>query len=114
MLVLPVLAPGLGFTAVAAAALVAAVRSGILYRGPQPRLLLLEAVLLLGGLATAKLLASPGVLGIALAVWGYFVVQSLYFLLARPRARAGTAAGDPFESARERLEGLLDEIESTA
>jgi len=108
-LVLLVLAPGPFLLAVGAALLVAVVRSGFLYRGPQPRLLLLEGVLLLAGLAVAEALAAPGVLGIALAIWGYFLVQSLYFLLARPARRAVRPAGDPFERARERLERLLEE-----
>lgn len=105
------LAPGPTFAAAGVTALVAAIRSGFLYRGPQPRLLLLEALLLLGGLGVAELLATPGVLGLALAVWGYFLVQSLYFPLARPRPRRPAEAGDPFERARERLERLLDEAE---
>lgn len=112
VLLLPVLGPSVGFTAVAAALLLAAVRSGYLYRGASPRALVLEVGLLLGGLATAKLLATPGVLGMALAVWGFFVVQSLYFLLARPRARTPGGGGDPFERVRERLEGLLEDLES--
>lgn len=110
-LVLLVLAPSASFVAAGATLLVAAVRSGFLYRAPQPRLVALEALLLVGGLLVAELLAAPGVLGLALAVWGYFLVQSLYFLLARPRVRHPAGGGDPFERARERLERLLDEVE---
>lgn len=110
-LVLLALLPGLSVMAAGAALLVAAVRSGFLYRAPQPRLLVLEALLLVVGLTVANALATPGVLGMALAVWGYFLVQSLYFLLARPRPRAATPGGDSFERASERLERLLDEME---
>jgi hypothetical protein len=110
-LVLLAIAPGASFAAAGATLLVAAIRSGFLYRAPQPRLVVLEALLLVGGLLVAELLAAPGVLGLALAVWGYFLVQSLYFLLARPRPRSAAEPGDPFERARERLECLLDEVE---
>ena len=110
-LVLLLFLPGPTLAAVGAALTVAAVRSGFLFRAPQPRLLVLEAVLLVTGLAVADALAGPGLIGSALTVWGYFLVQSLYFLLARPRVRAARSAGDPFERARERLERLLDEIE---
>jgi hypothetical protein len=105
------LAPGLETVAVGAALIVAVGRSAFLYRAPQPRLLLVEAALLLAGLATASLLATPGVLGISLAVWGYFLVQSAFFLVARPRARTPGPAGDPFERARERLDALLDDLQ---
>ena len=110
-LVLLAFLPGPPVAALGTALLIAAVRSGFLYRAPQPRLLVLEALLLVGGLGVANALASPGVLGEALAVWGYFLVQSLYFLVARPRPRAATPGGDPFERASERLERLLNEME---
>jgi len=103
--------PGHALCAVGAAGILAAVRSGFLFRAPQPRLLVLEAILLVAGLAVADALATPGLVGSALAVWGFFLVQSLYFPLARPRVRADRPAGDPFERARERLEHLLDEID---
>ncbi len=109
--VLLALMPGPSFVAAGAALLVASVRSGFLYRAARSRLLVLEGLLLVVSLAVANALASPGVLGIALAVWGYFLVQSLYFLLARPRPRAASEGRDPFERARERLESLLDEME---
>ena len=106
------LTPGIGVTVVGASLLVACVRSGFLYRVPQPRLLLLEAGLLGVSLAAVELLVGPGVFGIALAVWAYFLVQSLWFLVARPRPRTLEPPGDPFERARDRLDGLLEEMDA--
>lgn len=106
-----VLAPGLASVAVGQALLVSVGRSGFLYRSAGLRRLALEAALLLGGLVLAGALASHSAFGIALAVWGYFLVQSAFFLAAGAGGREGAPAGDPFERVRERLERLLDEME---
>jgi hypothetical protein len=111
MVLLVLAAPYLILLAAGCAVVVAALRSGFLFRGPQPRLWVLEAVLLVAALAVAGALAAPGWLGVALAIWGWFLVQSVWFLLARPAPRRPGPAGDPFERARERLERLLDELE---
>ena len=118
--------------AVAGSALVlGVVRSGLLYRARSARGLLAEAALLGGGLALARFLAVPGLLaatplreafaasadpswvgllGAALGIWGFFLVQSLFFLLGGVRERRASAGGlDPFDLACTRLAALLGE-----
>ncbi len=100
--------------ALAAATIVALGRSAFLYRSPQPRLFVVETLLLVTGVTLAGAVASPGVWGATLAVWTWFLVQSAWFLVARPRSFPARAPGDGFERARERLETLLDEWEGDA
>ncbi len=100
--------------ALGAAAIVALGRSAFLYRAPWPRLFVVETVLLVLGLGLARSVAVPGAIGAMLAVWTWFLVQSAWFLLARPGAGARSQPGDGFERARERLERLLDEWEGNA
>jgi hypothetical protein len=95
--------------ALALAALLGVARSGFLYRAAPARALAGEAGLLLGGLLFARHLAAPTVFATALAVWGFLLVQSLFFLIGgvAPR-RAAPARLDPFDDAHRRAEALLD------
>lgn len=86
---------------------VSAVRSGVLYRRRPLRAVVIEGIVAIGSLATARWLATPGLLGEALALWGWFVVQSFYFLLGGLTLRRPRPEGDAFETARQRLEELL-------
>lgn len=86
---------------------VSLVRSGLLYRRRPLRAVLIEGVVVLGSLAAARFLATPGPLGAAIALWGWFVVQSFYFLLGGLTQRKLQPEGDAFEAARQRLEELL-------
>ena len=86
---------------------VSLVRSGVLYRRQPLRAVVIEAIVGVGSLATAGFLATPGLLGSAIALWGWFVVQSFYFLLGGLVVRRSQPEGDPFEAARQRLEELL-------
>jgi hypothetical protein len=99
-----------GDVAVGAAIAVGVARSGFLTRRRPLRAIALEALLLAGGLAAARAFFSPGLAGVALALWGFFLVQSLAPLVggASPR-RAAPEGVDPFEHARARAEALLDE-----
>ncbi len=86
------------------------VRSGLEYSTKGARGLFVE--LLLGGLGLgfASWVASPGWLGDAAGLWAFALLQSLYFLVpGRVRKGAETGVGDPFERARERLLGLLED-----
>jgi hypothetical protein len=98
-------------TAVAAAGLIAIGRSGILYRSRPLRALVLESLLAAGGLALAGQLAGPAGAGgvpVALAAWGYFLVQSVFFLAGGVEARPDPGPADPFDRARAELLALLD------
>jgi hypothetical protein len=96
-------------TALGAALVVAVCRSAILYRARPLRSLLLELTLLAGGLGLARLLAAGGAASPALGLWGYLLVQSLFFLAGGVTVRSGREARtDPFERARARLLVLLD------
>jgi hypothetical protein len=100
---------GLPGTVVGAAAIVAWLRSGLLYRARPLRAVATEAVLGLGGLALAAFLASgrPLVLTLGLGVWGYFLVQSVFFLVGGVSPRRAEGPQDPFDRARAELLALL-------
>lgn len=103
-------ARSLAEVAIGAALVVAVSRSAFLFRARPMRALVLELALSLGGLLVARFLASPGLIGTSLAVWGYFLVQSGFFLVAgvAERERA-SGEEDPFDRAHSRLLSLLEE-----
>ena len=61
------------------------------------------------GLAAASHFARGGLLALCLALWGYFLVQSGYFLIGARGPGAGEAALDPFDRARAQLLRLLED-----
>jgi hypothetical protein len=87
------------------------VRSGLVFqlfqRRDSLRAVVIEGGVLVGALLAARFLAAPGLVGSAVALWGWFVVQSFAFLLIGIPRRSRVAGGDPFEVARRRLEELL-------
>ncbi len=92
-----------------AALILTVARSGFLFRGKPARTLLLEGVLIFGGLLFARALAGPTLLGASLAIWAFFLVQSLFFLAGGVRERASTEPRiDPFERARKRALALME------
>lgn len=96
--------------ALGAAAILAVVRSGLLFRAPPLRAIALECALAGGGLALAALVAGPGPLGAALGLWTFGLVQGGYFLVGGSRRRPGDAdRRDPFDAAHARLQRLLEE-----
>ena len=93
-----------------AALLVAVARSGFLYRGKPARVVLVEAGLVFGGLLVARALAGPTLLSAGLAIWVFFLVQSLFFLAGGVRERPPDEPRiDPFERARKRALALMEE-----
>ncbi|MBJ21254.1 MAG: hypothetical protein GY910_02675 [bacterium] len=89
----------------------ALVRTGLDGEARTGRTLFFETILGCGALAFSSVLAAPGGLGNSVALWGFMLVQSLYFLLPLARHRkASLAEGDPFDRARGHLLALLDEI----
>jgi len=106
LLLLPL---GVAGTALGAALVVAVCRSAILYRARRFRALLLELVLLVGGLGLAHALAGAGVGSAAFGLWGYFLVQSAFFLVGGVVPRDDRdGALDRFDRARAQLIALLD------
>ncbi len=93
------------FTAIA----IAVARSGFLYRSRFGRGLAIELLLGSVGLGLVALLVGSGVVGIACSIWGYFLVQSVFFLIAGVRLRSTESQGvDPFDQARQALLLLLE------
>jgi hypothetical protein len=84
-------------------------RSVFLYGRPRARAVVVESLLVGGGLLFARFLAGRSAFAIVLPLWGFFLVQSLYFVAGDVRA-FGKAGGhpDPFEDARARALALLD------
>lgn len=101
---------GMGEVAIGLTLVLALVRSGLDSGGRRGRAILLEAVLGVMSLAVAGWLASPGWLGGAMALWGYGLVQSLYFMFPESqRSSSGEDGVDPFDRARDRILSMLGE-----
>ena len=85
-------------------------RSGFLFRTKPGRALLVELSLLGGGLLLANALADTGGLGLAMAIWSFFLVQSAYFLLGGIGERTeSTPETDPFQEACVRATRLMED-----
>ncbi|MEM6731346.1 MAG: hypothetical protein AAF658_07300 [Myxococcota bacterium] len=85
------------------------VRSALLYSQPLGRTIFVEAALLMGSLAVGSYLVGTGPLGGAMAVWGVFLVQSVYYLIGGTAIAARTTVQrDPFDSAFQRAQRLLE------
>jgi hypothetical protein len=98
-----------GEAALGAALLVGVGRSVLVYRAPALRGLAVEAALIGAGLGLARALVGPGVGSLAWAIWGFFLVQSLYFWIPGIVERGiGEPETEPFERARRRLQRALD------
>ena len=95
--------------AIALAVLLSFARSGVLYRARPARALATEAILISAGLLFARYLGGFTVVSTALALWGFLLVQSVFFLIAGVRARSLVdGSTDAFEEAHRRALALLD------
>jgi len=92
-----------GFVIPAAAGL-AWIRSGICFPGPSVRRAAAEILTLSAGLALTTLLRLPGIVGWALGLWLFFLIQALYFAFVDL-----APARDPRQSLRSRTQALLRE-----
>lgn len=104
-------------TVLASAALVPVLRSGFLYRRRAARALVIESALLLVALVLVQLFTSAarGALPIASAVWAFFLVESLYFLIGGISNRRESAVSeDPFERAARKAEAVMEDWASTS
>ncbi len=96
--------------AIGLAAILGIARSGFFYRAAPARAAATEVTLLVGGLLFARFLVAVSLAATALALWGFFLVQSLFFLVAGVRARALSGSHpDPFEEAQRRALALLEQ-----
>ena len=95
-----------GELAVVLAGLIAIARGVLLYPGSPARTLTRELALGMGGLAFARFLVSSTIPSISLALWGFFLVQSFFFLA--PPTATPVAEPDRFEQAYRRAVALLD------
>ena len=103
------LAPGV-VVLFASAILLGIVRSGFLYRAKIGRAFAIEAMLFVLATSVAQLLAGSTVQSYGLAVWGFFLVESAFFLFDGARCRAASgSAEDPFERARREATRLMEE-----
>lgn len=88
---------------------VAVTRSGFLYRAAPARGVVLEAIVSGGGLLFARFLCGPSTVALVLSVWGFFLVQSLYFLVGGAYTPGGSGRHqDPFQDAYGRAIALLE------
>ena len=109
-IVIALVSDGLGSLAVGLAIVLGVVRSGFEYSMKPLRAIATESLLLMLGLGFASWIAWPGWLGDAAALWAFALVQSLYFLVpGRRRLNRVSEAGDPFDRARARVLGVLEE-----
>lgn len=99
----------LGELALGLAVVLALARSAFLYRRPPARAVAIEAVLVIGGLLFARFLAGTSMLSVMLALWGFLLVQSVFFLIGGVWVRASeSTCRDPFDAAYTRALALLD------
>lgn len=102
------LSGSVGELSLALAGVVGVLRSGVLREPLTARSLAVEAVLLGAGLWLARQLGTSW-LSPAAALWGFFLVQSLYFLrVDLPAATAGASDGERFDDAYRRAVALLE------
>lgn len=90
------------------AAVLAVARSACLYKAPPARALLTELALVGGGLCFARFLLAQSVLSGVLAIWGFFLVQAIFFLVRGITPRVDPQR-DPFEAAHRRAMAVLAE-----
>ncbi|MAG29670.1 MAG: hypothetical protein CL908_02105 [Deltaproteobacteria bacterium] len=108
--VVVLLGGGLWGLAIGLTCVLGLVRSGLERRMRPARALVVETLLGLFALGFSAWIVAPGWLGMAVSLWAYVLVQSLYFLVpGRGHSKSGGDPGDPFERAHERLLGLLEE-----
>lgn len=72
------------------------------------RALTVEAMLAAASLTVARVLFTGSLLSSAMAVWGFLLVQSLFFLIRNTGDKKTKTAEDPFETAYQRADSLLD------
>jgi hypothetical protein len=85
------------------------IRSAICFKELSVRIVLAEIVTIIGGAGFLLFWTPTAASGLALAIWFFFLVQTLYFYIVPDKAIDRPAAGlsDPFEHARLETERIL-------
>jgi hypothetical protein len=84
-------------------------RTACLPRSTPLRAVVTEAGLLTGGLAFAEIVGGPSLRGIALGIWGFFLVQSFFAWIPAGGVHVRQAGeADSFEAAHARTVALLE------
>jgi hypothetical protein len=99
--------PTLPALAVGLTVAVGLVRSGLVYGRVSLRALGIEALCGAGALGMAWVMYAPSALGAVLSLWGWFLAESCFYLLAELSSRRARMAADPFDLARAGLLELL-------
>lgn len=97
--------------AIGLAVVLAVGRSVFLYPTSAARAVAIELALTGGGLVFARFLAGGALVSIVLSLWGFFLVQSLYFLFGTATSTRSREEGrhpDPFEDVHGRAIALLE------
>lgn len=95
--------------ALALATVLGTARAALLHRTTPARAVAIEAALVGGGLAFARFLAAGAAQPTALALWGFFLVQSCAFLVAGVERRPDDGRHpDAFEEAYARATEVLE------
>jgi hypothetical protein len=108
-LVLALVAGGGPELALGLAIVLGTARGAFLHRTSPARAVAIESVLLVGGLAFARFLATGTAQPTALALWGFFLVQSCFFLVGGIEVRQPDGRHpDPFEEAWARATEVIE------
>ena len=103
------LTSGIAGIAMGAALAVAIARSRLLGTRHIARTVAVESVLAAFGFAFVTALHGPGWFAISLAIWGWFLVQSLYFLIGGLVSEPAAGDIDPFDLAHDQARRILDQ-----
>lgn len=99
-----------GFPVAELGLLVLGITRGTLLFPTRPlRGIVTEGVFLSAGIGLGVLLFAPGTLGVGLATWGFFLVQSCYPLFAGSGTQTAPRQDDPFNAAMARASALLED-----
>jgi len=101
------LSPSPALAAAGAGLALSVARSSLVGARGATRGLALEVALGLASLACVRALAGPSPASIALACWGFFLVQSAFFLVGGVERRRSQPARDPFDVAHAEALRLL-------
>jgi|GEM_PF-1557729 len=106
-----VVAPSDRDVVLAAALALGLLRSGLLYRSRFARALMLESALACGGLLIAGKVFDGSVVSTALAIWAFYLVQSVFFAVGGISERRECPDDvDPFDAAHAGALAVLDDV----